>query len=92
MPPPRLIFRLEKSSLANSGLLARALNSVLRQGKTLNLKVDNSLTKPGMSRGFGISRLQAPMRVPIMLQTVSAKMWYSGRQQTKFNCSLPSGC
>jgi hypothetical protein len=47
MPPPRLIFRVEKSSLANSGLLASALNSVLRQGKHVELEGRQILDEAG---------------------------------------------
>ena len=38
--------------------------------------------KPGMSRGLGISRHMAPMRMPSRQHAVSAKMWYSGSAVT----------
>ncbi|MNT12173.1 hypothetical protein D3C72_1470930 [compost metagenome] len=75
MPPPLATRRPEKSTLLISGLLISALYSVLTAGNMLNLYFCSSLMKPGMSRGFGISTLVPPLRMPSRQQTVSAKMW-----------------
>ncbi|MCY1222586.1 hypothetical protein D9M72_346840 [compost metagenome] len=75
MPPPLATRRPEKSTLAISGLLISALYSVLTAGNMWNLYFCNSLIKPGISRGLGISTLMPPLRIPSRQQTVSAKMW-----------------
>ncbi len=74
MPPPSVTRKVEKSSFANSGLLTSALNSVLTPVITVNLCLAISLTKPGMSRGFGISTFSAPSVMNVRQFAVSEKM------------------
>ena len=59
MPPPLDTASPEKSSLAKSGLLTSALNSVLTAGNVLKRYLPISFTRPGMSRGLGM-RMQTP--------------------------------
>ena len=74
MPPPSVIPKVEKSSLANSALFTSALNSVLTPVIAVNLYLAISLTNPGMSRGFGISTFSAPSVMNIRQFAVSEKM------------------
>ena len=74
MPPPTASFRLEKSSLAKSGWLSSALNSVLTPVMMVYLCLASSLTKPGMSRGLVISTFSPPTTIITRQFTVSEKM------------------
>ncbi|MNT19389.1 hypothetical protein D3C72_1546490 [compost metagenome] len=57
--------------MAKSALFSSALYRVLTAGNTTILCLDNSLTKPGMSRGLGISTFKPPTRMPIRALTVN---------------------
>ena len=74
MPPPSVIRNAEKSSFAKSALLTSALNSVLTPVNAVNLWRAISFTKPGMSRGLGISTFSAPSVMNMRQFAVSEKM------------------
>ena len=74
MPPPKLIFRCEKSTSAKPGVFNSPLNKVLTPVIAVNGVFDSSLTKPGMSRGFVISTLMPPNLMKTRQLQVSAKM------------------
>ncbi len=73
MPPPLETARPEKSSLAKSGLLTSALNSVLTAGNVLNRYLPISFTRPGMSRALGMSTHIPPSRIARNATETSAK-------------------
>ena len=74
MPPPSVMRSCLKSSLANSGLLSSALNSVFTPVIAVNLNLPISFTKPGMSRGFGIRMFSPPIDMKTRQFAVSEKM------------------
>ena len=82
MPPPSETFRCDQSTVLKSGWLARPLNRVLTAGKLCTLCLDSSLSTAGRSRGFGIRMFLPPVRMPNIMFTVNAKIWYSGSAQT----------
>ncbi|MNT47780.1 hypothetical protein D3C71_1641960 [compost metagenome] len=66
MPPDKVTFSAEKSSLRKPSLLHRATNSVFRPTKPLNFHFDSSLTIAGRSRGLLIRMLWLPANIIAM--------------------------
>jgi len=65
MPPPRTGSGARSRACGTPRCSAQAVNSVFTAGKTWNLYLASSLTKPGMSRGLGSSTHWPPMRIDI---------------------------
>ncbi|MNN29583.1 hypothetical protein D3C81_1431940 [compost metagenome] len=66
IPPDRVIFRPEKSSLRKFSLLHRATNKVFKPTKPLNFHLPSSLTIAGKSRGLLIRMLWLPISIIAM--------------------------
>ena len=82
MPPPMDSLRLLQSTVANSGWLATAANSVLTAGKEWNVSPRSAPSSALTSRGLGMRMLQPPRCSPSSMLVVKLKMWYSGSEHT----------
>ncbi|MDT4842436.1 hypothetical protein FQZ97_763380 [compost metagenome] len=79
-------------TVLKSGWFARPLNSVFTAGKLWKVCLASSLSTAGRSRGLGMRITLPPVRMPSIMFTVKAKMWYSGRAHTLVGCSLAGTC
>ena len=72
MPPERVSFSAEKSSLRKVSLLHRATNRVFRPTKPVNFHWPRSLSIDGRSRGLVIRMLWLPVSIIAMQWKVKA--------------------
>ncbi|MNP55586.1 hypothetical protein D3C76_1502450 [compost metagenome] len=72
MPPERVSFSAEKSSLRKSSLLHSATNRVFRPTKPVNLYFASSLVMDGRSRGLEMRMLWLPVSIIAMQWKVKA--------------------